>query len=266
MGGSVSKVFGRLYTIVKNVSFELGRRAGIFPHLPDPEAAVLGQEFLAIYERCRPYSMTSRERMFALYQSVKYVVENQIPGDLVECGVWRGGSSMLMALTLLSLGSTERKIYLYDTFQGMPEPTALDVPLADGRGEAATKTWQKKDKTNTEFWCVSSLEEVRANLEGIGYPGHQFCFVEGKVEETIPLVAPTEIALLRLDTDWYESTRHELLHLYPRLRRLGVLIIDDYGCWAGSKKAIDEYCAAKSLSLLLHRIDYTGRVAIKTEP
>jgi hypothetical protein len=85
----------------------------------------------------------------------------------------------------------------------------------------------------------------------------------GKVEDTIPADIPEKIALLRLDTDWYESTKHELIHLFPRLQKGGVLIIDDYGFWKGARKAVDEYFAENNIQILLNRIDDTGRMAIK---
>jgi len=107
------------------------------------------------------------------------------------------------------------------------------------------------------------LEEVRHNLSNVGYPDDRIKLVKGLVEATLPNKAPSKIALLRLDTDWYESTRHELIHLYPRLAQRGVLIIDDYGHWEGAQKAVDEYIRDNNLPVLLNRIDYTGRIAIK---
>jgi O-methyltransferase len=98
---------------------------------------------------------------------------------------------------------------------------------------------------------------------GVGYPEEQIHFVEGPVEETVPGSAPAELALLRLDTDWYESTKHELEHLYPRLARGGVLILDDYGYWQGARRAVDEYLAGLDSPLLLNRIDHTARIALK---
>jgi hypothetical protein len=96
-----------------------------------------------------------------------------------------------------------------------------------------------------------------------GYPADRLHLVQGKVEDTLPGAAPARIALLRLDTDWYESTRHELVHLYPRLVPNGVLIIDDYGDWVGAKEAVDEYFAAQPFQPFLSRMDHTGRLAIK---
>jgi O-methyltransferase len=113
------------------------------------------------------------------------------------------------------------------------------------------------------YWCVAGLEDVKRNLYSTGYPKEKLHFIKGKVEDTVPGQAPENIAMLRLDTDWYESTAHELQHLYPRLAKNGVLIIDDYGHWLGSRKAVDEYFAKQSFCPLFNRMDYTGRLAVK---
>jgi hypothetical protein len=99
-------------------------------------------------------------------------------------------------------------------------------------------------------------------LARTGYPLKQVRFVRGRVEDTLPQEALEQISVLRLDTDWYESTRHELAHLFPRLVRGGVLLCDDYGFWGGARKAVDQCIAAHRIPLLLHRIDHTGRAAI----
>jgi hypothetical protein len=115
----------------------------------------------------------------------------------------------------------------------------------------------------TSVWCFSSIEEVKNNIATLNYPTEKVYFVKGKVEDTIPTTIPQKIAVLRLDTDWYESTKHELEHLFPLLVSGGVLIIDDYGHWEGARKAVDEYIEKNNLNILLNRIDYTGRIAIK---
>jgi O-methyltransferase len=208
----------------------------------------------------RPFTMTSPERVFALRQSVQYLAQHGIEGDIVECGVWKGGSMMAVARTLQESGLTDRNLYLFDTFAGMTVPTQEDVNF---RGESAVDLFAKYAKESSHGWACSSLDEVKRNLETTGYPVEHMFFIKGKVEETIPEQAPARIALLRLDTDWYESTYHELRHLYPRISPGGVLIIDDYGHWAGARKAVDSYLVEHNLKLLLHRIDYTGRICVK---
>lgn len=215
--------------------------------------------FQEIYKSCQKYTMTSKERMYALYKSVQYVIHAEIPGDFVECGVWRGGSAMLIAHTLKKLDSSNRTVYLYDTFEGMSEPTKADQSLYN---EVDTRnTWEESEKKSHNEWCYASLEDVRENMISTDYPLNKIIFIQGKVEETLPKTSPQQISLLRLDTDWYESTKHELVHLFPLLSAGGVLILDDYGYWAGSKKAVDEYFSDGSL--LLNRIDISGRVGIK---
>lgn len=220
----------------------------------------------ALVQRAMPYSMTGAARMLALLDAVRYCVERGVPGAFAECGVWRGGSVLSMIIMLQRLRRTDRDIYLYDTFEGMTRPTEEDVSELGG---AAFEAWQEAEGTERRAWDgvfgreAFSEEGVRALLRRTGYPPERLHFVRGAVEDTLPDRAPDELALLRLDTDWYQSTRHELTHLFPRLCTGGVLIIDDYGHWRGARQAVDEYFAREHPPLLLHRIDYTGRIAIK---
>ena len=209
--------------------------------------------------QARPNSMASLERMASLIHCVEYLVANNISGDIAECGVWRGGSMVLTALTLLEHGDTTRELFLYDTFEGMSAPSANDK---DFQGKPAILQLLQEPE-GTGIWCFASIEEVRANLLATGYPQDKIHLIKGKVEDTIPGQLPSGLALLRLDTDWYESTRHELVHLYPLLRKKGVLILDDYGHWQGAKMAADEYFQQNKITAFLHRIDYTGRLLIK---
>ncbi|HVU34451.1 MAG TPA: TylF/MycF/NovP-related O-methyltransferase [Opitutaceae bacterium] len=230
------------------------------PSPPDEMAAVrdLPPADLALLTRVRPFTMTSVERMAALLDAVAYVSRSKIPGDIAECGVWRGGSMMLIALALLARGDTSRSLYLYDTFDGMPPPTSRDANFA---GEPARGLLEREPQ-RTGIWCYASREDVQANLWSTGYPREKIHFIKGKVEDTIPTSAPGQLALLRLDTDWYESTRHELTHLYPLLPEGGVLVIDDYGHWQGARKAVDEYFE-RDPGAYLQRVDYTGRLLVK---
>lgn len=208
------------------------------------------------------YTMTSSERIGALVDAVEYVIRRDVPGAFVECGVWKGGSAMAMALSLKQLSAVDREIFLFDTFAGMPQPSEVDIAVD---GASAMNIFSKRrvapDSSN---WCLSALDEVRANLAHTGYTMERIHFIEGKVEDTIPRHAPEKIAILRLDTDWYASTKHELEHLFPLLSDHGVLIIDDYGHWQGARKAVDEYFSEHNIRILLNRIDDTGRIALKT--
>ncbi len=218
-------------------------------------------DFVKIAEKCKPFTMTSIERLYSIFKSVEYVVKNNIEGDFVECGVWKGGSAMMLAYSLLNFKSADKKIYLYDTFEGMTEPTENDVNINNVNAKQIyTSKLSKKGESN---WVRSEIDEVKQNLYSTCYPKGNIFFIKGKVEETIPKTIPSKIAILRLDTDWYESTLHELKHLYPLLVTRGVLVIDDYGHWLGCKKAIDEYFSLNSVQMLLNRVDYTCRTGIK---
>ena len=228
---------------------------------PYEREAFTGDEIDTI-EFVKPYTITSVERIYAVIQATKYIIHNDIPGSIVECGVWRGGSKVAIARTLRNLHQEERNLYLYDTFEGIPQPTQYDKSI-DGCN-ALEKFHHLKTGDDRSKWCSASLEEVQRNMELTGYDREKVHYLKGKVEETIPGHCPERIALLRLDTDWYTSTKHELTHLFPLLSTGGVLIIDDYGHWEGCKKAVDEYFEAQNVNMLLQRTDYTGRMGVKT--
>jgi O-methyltransferase len=197
-----------------------------------------------IVEFVRPYTMTSPERIRAMCNAVRHVCRESLPGDIVECGVWRGGSMMAAALTLIEEGEL-RTLRLFDTFSGMTAPGEKDGDTNDLQSGA----------------LAVGVEEVSRNLSLTGYPRDHIRMVAGPVEETLPSQEPNQIAVLRLDTDWYASTLHELRHLYPRLSVGGVLIVDDYGHWRGARQAVDEYFAGCVVEA--ERIDYTGIKIVK---
>lgn len=240
------------------------------PPLAAPPADLLlehiSPEEQAIVERASPYTMTGTRRLLALIDAVRYCEARGIQGAYAECGVWRGGSVLAMILTLQELGGSARDIYLYDTFEGMTEPTEIDTSPLD---PPALETWQAAHRDDQRPWAeffrpdVFNEDAVRSLLLSTSYPADRLHLVRGSVEETIPKAAPESLALLRLDTDWYESTRHELRHMFPRLAVGGVLIIDDYGHWHGARRAVDEYFGSEHPELLLTRIDYTARMAVK---
>ena len=228
--------------------------------LGTPIPADYDDELRDTVRRVRRQTLTTAPRIAALCDAVAHLARSRTGGDLVECGVWRGGSMMAAAITLMRHRDADRGLWLYDTFTGMAEPTDADVPSPyDGYSPRAR--WRRMQRRGG--WAAVPASTVRANLEGTGYPPDRIHLVEGRVEETIPERAPERIALLRLDTDWYESTRHELEHLYPRLVPGGVLILDDYGHYAGARRAVDEYFAGEVEQVLLSRIDYTGRIGVK---
>jgi hypothetical protein len=221
----------------------------------------LSTEDRDIIERVLPFTMLSPDRLYAFMQATRHVVRTNVPGGIVECGVWKGGAVMASLLTMRQMNRADRDYFLYDTFAGMPAPTAADKQYD---GEALAAAFAKRQLSeDTSSWCRGEFSEVERNIRSAGYEASRIQFVKGRVEETIPRVMPEQIAVLRLDTDWYASTRHELEHLYPRLSAGGVLIVDDYGHWRGARQAVDEYFESHKIPMLLHRTDYTGRVGVK---
>jgi O-methyltransferase len=256
----------RIAALVQRPSGIPGPRAGGVPEF----STTFSDWEVEVLERVSPYTLTSPERLVALMDATSYVALRAVPGALIECGVWRGGSVLAMIEVLQRLDATDREIYLYDTFEGMTRPSEHDTSRFEAEG-SALDTWNREASEGRRAWDwafgseVLNLDQVRDLLYSTGYPRELIHFEVGPVEETLPAHAPDAVSLLRLDTDWYESTRHELTHLYPRLSAGGVLIIDDYGHWEGARRAVDEYFATEAEPLLLGRIDYTGRMGVKLE-
>lgn len=243
---------------VRSLGYEVVRAA---PQAVQELPADATPEDRAILAAIAPFTMTSVERQLALIQSVRHVVRSGVRGCIVECGVWRGGSSMAAALALMQEGDVSRELFLFDTFEGMTEPTAADRSFDGANASALLRDADRAE----DIWCCADLADVRANVTSTGYPDDRLHFVKGPVEQTIPpSAALPPIALLRLDTDWYESTKHELEHLFPLLQPGGIMIVDDYGHWQGARKAVDECLARQPRPYFLHRIDYTGRLLIKS--
>jgi O-methyltransferase len=221
--------------------------------------------FAGIIDKVRRHTLTLTsgvEAAWALYQSIEYVVRNDIPGDIVECGVWSGGSMLLAAHALMHFGDTSRRIFLYDTFRGMPKPDDLDLRWD---GVPALPTWERFQQNGKKWGFGGTQDHVRNVVYSSGYPQEKFVFVEGMVEATLPATRPEKISLLRLDTDLYSSTDHELVHLYPVLSVGGVLIIDDYGWLLGAQIATDQFIAENRLPLFLTRINESVRLVVKPQ-
>lgn len=216
-----------------------------------------------IIDAVRPFTMTSNERIWSLIRAIDYVVDQPIEGDFVECGVWRGGSVMAMAARLKQRNVTDRQLWLYDTFAGMTPPTFEDVDATTGQSAKDLLAGTSISDGNN-VWCVADLTDVRANVSRTGYPMDHFVFISGDVAQTLRESVPEAIALLRLDTDWYESTKVELEVLFPRLALGGVCILDDYGHWEGARKAVDTYFSDQGFRPLMHPIDFSGRIFLKT--
>lgn len=229
----------------------------------DPSA---DPDFAEIWEQAKPYTMTSPERGFALYQAVNAVVDNGIEGRLVECGVWRGGSAMIMALTLLKRG-VHRELVLFDTFDGMTEPAEADRDI-HGRSAAELMAGAEGERLAELVTAAAGLEDVRAAIAATGYNMGMVRFIPGDVRKTLDTTSTQQIALLRLDTDFHDSTLAELRALWPRLAHKGIFIVDDYGHWKGARKAFEDYFADPSHGYtrpFLWRIDYTGYGGVKLQ-
>lgn len=207
------------------------------------------------------------EAVTQLSRAVRYTVDAAIPGDFVECGVYKGASAVCIIRTLQALGVNDRSIWLYDTFEGMPKPAEVDVfRFKLKTDDWSVKTWEQRkrdDGSGGSDWCYSPIDEVKQYVGRTKFPDEQLRYVKGLVEETIPNEQPEKICLLRLDTDFYSSTKHELVHLYPKLSSNGVLIIDDYGAYQGAKKAVDEYFVSIGQPTFLSRVDEHVRLAVK---
>ena len=234
------------------------------PAVPLPSS--LTPEDRQIVERALPYTMTGVPRLVATLDAVRYVVSREIPGALAECGVWRGGSVLAMILTLQEAGVENRDLYLYDTFEGMTEPTEHDVSPLD---PPALETWQDAERRGERPWSElfgaedSNEEAVRGPCSRPATQRSASTCPRARSRRRSRRTRPDQLALLRLDTDWYESHPARAAAPLPALLPTGgVLIIDDYGHWEGARRAVDEYFADQP-PLLLNRIDYTGRVAIK---
>ena len=217
---------------------------------------IVHDEFRDFYAAVRPYTMLNHSRARALYDGVCEVVARDIPGDIVECGVARGGSAALMALTLRSrcdaarFSSDSRKILAFDTFEGLPPPTADDPDYEIARH------WTGQ--------CRGEEAEVHALFGGLGVADITEC-IKGTFQETLPRWQGGRIALLHLDGDWYDSIRVCLEHLWDRVSPGGIVQIDDYGAWAGARKAVDEFVSARNITAPLRYIDPTGRQLSKAE-
>ncbi len=193
--------------------------------------------------------MCSNARLRALHRAVKYVVAQTIPGDVVECGTARGGSAALMGLTLKQLGASERTLWVFDTFEGLPPPTADDPDFEIAKLHTGT--------------CLGTIEEVTASFQRLAILDRTK-FIKGLFQDTLCATNVGNIAVLHIDGDWYGSVKACLENLYDKVAEGGVIQIDDYGFWKGARKAVDEFFASRSIISELKRVDYSGRQFIKS--
>lgn len=245
---------------VRNAAAKFGYNIDVRKIKPGSFPSHVDDEFAILMKLVREYSLLPWEASFMNYQAAKWVATQGIPGDVVECGVFKGGSIVMFAKVFERLDKDfkNRKFWLFDTFEGMAPPTERD---ASDAGPADKEYRMSLKKDGTSGWCRQPLEEVEAyirrNTENLNV-----VYVKGKVEETLAkdVNRPERIAILRLDTDFYESTKAEMEFLYPRLVPNGVLIVDDYSFWKGCKEAVDEFFAANNIKPSFFLDPQSGRV------
>lgn len=215
-----------------------------------------------IINDCKKYSMTGELRMSILINLVKLINKNKIKGDFVECGVWRGGNIMLFQKLIEYLSIKDKIVYGYDTFEGMTLPSKFDVYQNNKSAKFLMNKEIKNQNLQHTIHAICSLDQVKNNIKKITKT-NSIKLIKGDVKKTLMINEnlPKKISILRLDTDFYESTKIELEILYPKVQIGGILIIDDYGEWKGSKKAVDEYF--KDNIPFLHIVDQSCRYLIK---
>jgi len=207
------------------------------------------------------FTLTRPARMAATMRALKYVSINRIDGAFVECGVWKGGQ-IIVGVEQLRLLNDLREVFLYDTFTGMTEASDVDTSFLN---QSAISLMETSEPTSNSIWAKVSLEEVQKNLSNLDYPRNLIRYILGDVRQTLltPKNLPEKISVLRLDTDWFDSTYIELEKLYPLLSRGGVLLIDDYGHWNGSRRAADKFFQEIGIDPFWNAIDYTCVMHIK---
>jgi O-methyltransferase len=192
-------------------------------------------------KKYRPYTMTTWDRMVFLKQATERIAKQGLEGAFIECGVWRGGNLLIMRDVLASRHIPAQRIYGFDTFAGMTKPDDRDRKICNN--EPALPTWGSQQRGEHNEWCFAPIEDVQKVVPDV-------TLIKGDVLETIPASLPEKIALLRVDVDWYEPTKHILTHALPRMVKGGCIIFDDYGSWAGARKAIDECLPGAKLTLI----------------
>ena len=249
-------------SLFKKINYNLHKIESINIEQEFPDSNNFEKE---LFEIISEYTMTSHERIFALMKSINFVKHNNVDGDFVECGVWRGGNLILFQ-KFIEKYNLSKKIYAYDTFEGMSEPDKIDETFkGESSKDLLNKLYKKKvDRKKNILIADCSIEQVQENFKKFSNKNNLIC-VKGPVEKTLDIKEnlPNKISILRLDTDWYSSTKKELEILFPLLEKNGILIIDDYGFWKGARKAVDEYFENKNVTMF--KIDFTGRMIINSK-
>jgi O-methyltransferase len=192
------------------------------------------------------HTMIGRKRLDNIQQCVEAVLRDNIPGDLIEAGVWRGGASILMRAVVKAHDVRDRVVWVADSFAGLPPPKPELYPADRG------------DRHHTFANLAVSQEAVRDNFDRYGLLDEQVRFLEGWFCDTLPVAPLKQIAVARLDGDMYESTIDALTHLYPKLAPGGFLIVDDYGAVPACKQAVHDYRESHQVGEPVIPIDWTG--------
>lgn len=191
-------------------------------------------------------TMIGRKRLSQLQHCIEEVLHEHIPGDLIECGVWRGGATIFMRAVLKAYGDVHRQVWVADSFNGLPPPDAENYPADKG------------DRLHRFQQLAVSVEEVKANFIRYGLLDDQVQFLPGWFKDSLRTTSIDRLAILRADGDMYESTTQILTYLYPKLSVGGYCIIDDYGAVPGCRQATDDYRRQQGVTEPLQWIDWTG--------
>lgn len=224
-------------------------------------------------ERVRAKTMVAYVSLVSLWQQIRYCEEKKIEGDYVECGVWKGGSVGLMALANLAYGAERRRLHLFDAFDDICEPD----PAVDGeRAISEMKKFAGRDRSTItgalspvagiyeHLGGPGDLDEVKKFIEDdLGYDPTQCIYHKGWFQDTLPKAEIDKIAVLRLDSDWYASTKICLETLHDKVVPGGFVIIDDYGCYEGCRKAVDEFLQVRGLKVFLNHVTTDCRYWVK---
>jgi len=224
----------------------------IFATEPDTEGDTQRYVAAAIthYQQSSAISMLPLVRMDNLQMCIRDIVARDVPGDLIETGVWRGGATIFMRAVLKTLNVTDRTVWVADSFEGLPEPDAEKYPLE-------AKSFKSAAMTKYYKHMASALDEVKRNFAAYGLLDDQVKFLKGWFKDTLPIAPVERLAIMRLDGDYYESTRDALVNLYDKLSIGGYVIIDDYGedTWTYCRKAVEEFRAERGITDPLVRVD-----------
>ena len=207
----------------------------------DPSKREVGNDWPPTAE-----TMVGRARLDNVLDCTARALVDGVPGDLVECGVWRGGTAIFLRAILAAFGDPERRVWACDSFEGLPEADAdrypMDVPM----------------QLHTYKQLAVGIDEVKANFARYDLLDERVDFVHGWFRDTLPTLAVERIAVLRLDGDMYESTIDALTNLEPKVSPGGFVIIDDYGGIEACAEAVDDYRASAGIRALIHKVDWTG--------